>query len=58
MGFYYLFKMKKFVEALDRSNELLEELLASVKRSNKIISFVNIVNIITLITIVILIITK
>ena len=37
---------------MDRTNELLEELLAMIARSNKILMMVNIVNIITIITIV------
>jgi hypothetical protein len=37
---------------MDRTNQLLEELLAMIARSNKILMMVNIVNIATIITIV------
>jgi hypothetical protein len=37
---------------MDKTNELLEDLLAMIARSNKILMMVNIVNIITIITIV------
>ena len=37
---------------MDRTNELLEELLAMIAKSNKILMMVNIVNIATIITIV------
>jgi hypothetical protein len=37
---------------MDRTNELLEELLAMIARSNKILMMVNIVNIATIITII------
>jgi len=37
---------------MDRTNELLEELLAMIARSNKILMMVNIVNIATIVTIV------
>ena len=37
---------------MDRTNELLEELLAMIARSNKILMMVNIVNIATILTIV------
>jgi len=37
---------------MDKTNELLEDLLVMIARSNKILMMVNIVNIITIITIV------
>ena len=37
---------------MDKTNELLQELLEMIARSNKILMMVNIVNIITIITIV------
>lgn len=37
---------------MDKTNELLEELLNMIAKSNKILMMVNIVNIITIITIV------
>jgi hypothetical protein len=37
---------------MDKTNELLEELLAMIARSNKILMMVNIVNIATIITII------
>jgi len=37
---------------MDRTNQLLEELLAMIARSNKILMMVNIVDIATIITIV------
>jgi hypothetical protein len=37
---------------MDKTNELLEELLSMIAKSNKILMMVNIVNIITIITIV------
>lgn len=37
---------------MDKTNELLEELLAMIAKSNRILMMVNIVNIITIITIV------
>ena len=40
---------------MERTNELLEELLAMIARSNKILMMVNIVNIATIITITILV---
>jgi len=37
---------------MDKTNELLEQLLEMIAKSNKILMMVNIVNIITIITIV------
>tara|TARA_B100001113_G_scaffold322693_1_gene293273 strand:+ start:1572 stop:1697 length:126 start_codon:yes stop_codon:yes gene_type:complete len=37
---------------MDRTNELLEELLKMIARSNKILMMVNIVNIATILTII------
>ena len=38
---------------MDKTNELLEELLKMIAKSNKILMMVNIVNIITLITLLV-----
>ena len=40
---------------MDRTNELLEELLAMINRSNKILMMVNIVNIATIITLLVVV---
>ena len=40
---------------MERTNELLEELLAMIARSNKILMMVNIVNIATIVTILVMI---
>ena len=40
---------------MDRTNELLEELLKMIARSNKILMMVNIVNIATILTIIMVI---
>ena len=40
---------------MDRTNELLEELLMMINRSNKILMMVNIVNIATIITLLVVI---
>ena len=37
---------------MDKTNELLEELLNMIEKSNRILMMVNIVNIVTIITIV------
>ena len=40
---------------MDRTNELLEELLAMINRSNKILMMVNVVNIATIITLMVVV---
>ena len=40
---------------MDRTNELLDELLKTIKFSNKILMMVNLVNIATIITIMVMI---
>jgi hypothetical protein len=40
---------------MDRTNELLEELLAMINRSNKILMMVNVVNIATIITLLVVV---
>ena len=48
-----LLKLNKvLIMMMDRTNQLLEELLAMIARSNKILMMVNIVNIATIITII------
>ena len=39
---------------MDKTNELLEDLLAMIARSNKILMMVNIVNIATIVTILVM----
>tara|TARA_R110000787_G_scaffold165732_1_gene278807 strand:- start:61 stop:195 length:135 start_codon:yes stop_codon:yes gene_type:complete len=41
---------------VDRTNELLEELLATIKFSNKILMMVNLVNIATILVILVMVI--
>ena len=48
----FLILNKVLIMMMDKTNELLEELLAMIARSNKILMMVNIVNIATIITIV------
>ena len=38
---------------MDKTNELLEELLAMISRSNKILMMVNVVNILTILTLLV-----
>tara|TARA_R100000353_G_scaffold50505_1_gene40031 strand:- start:6284 stop:6409 length:126 start_codon:yes stop_codon:yes gene_type:complete len=40
---------------MDRTNELLEELLMMINRSNKILMMVNVVNIATIITLLVVV---
>ena len=40
---------------MDRTNELLEELLMMISRSNKILMMVNVVNIATIITLLVVV---
>ena len=40
---------------MDRTNELLEQLLAMINRSNKILVMVNVVNIATIITLLLVV---
>ena len=47
--------MEKAVEVQERTNELLEDLLRNVKRSNKILMMVNIVNIMTIMVLLVVI---